>query len=347
MKIDEFDSHPFLVNFKNCTLDFEQMQGELPKVKQHCQSDYLTKCLPYDYNEGAPAHLWESVIEHAIPNPATRRFLQKSLGYSVLGTCREQCAFIAYGPPATCKSTVFGTVLRLLGPYGSRCATQALLEKPVNGGASPDIADQRGVRFLLASETPENGRLNESLFKELTGQDRIRARPLYKQSIEFEATGKLWILTNHKPVIRDTTGAVWRRIRLIPFDVVIPKKERDKTLPDRLSRESEGILRWLVEGACMYMKEGLEPPEQVEVETDKYREQQDTIGRFISECTIQEQYKQVSKTALYEEYERWSRDSGEYAVNKKKFGEYLFEHGFDDYKGTAGKRFWLNIGLMA
>jgi putative DNA primase/helicase len=122
--------------------------------------------------------------------------------------------------------------------------------------------------------------VNESLVKSLTGTDRVAARFLYAEAFEFLPTFKLWLAANHKPVIRGTDTAIWRRIRLVPFTVEIPEGERDPELPNRLRAELPGILAWAVQGCLLWLESGLGVPDQVRAATDAYRRESDILGAF-------------------------------------------------------------------
>jgi putative DNA primase/helicase len=89
--------------------------------------------------------------------------------------------------------------------------------------------------------------------------------------------------TNHRPEIKGTDNAIWNRIKLITFDVSIPKSQRDRELPERLRKELPGILAWAVQGQMEWLQDGLQEPEEVKAATNSYRKDMDTLARFIDE----------------------------------------------------------------
>jgi putative DNA primase/helicase len=117
--------------------------------------------------------------------------------------------------------------------------------------------------FVSAIEAEDGRRLAEALIKQMTGGDTMTARFLYGEFFEFLPEFKILLAVNHKPLIRNTDHAIWRRIRLVPFTVTIPEAERDKDLPDKLRRELPGILAWAVQGCLDWQREGLGMPEPV------------------------------------------------------------------------------------
>ena len=155
--------------------------------------------------------------------------------------------FIHHGPGANGKSTFQETVSAALGDYAMRTPTETLLVKR-SGGVPNDVARLKGARFVTASETEEGRRLAESLVKDLTGQDTISARFMWAEWFDFKPTHALHLSTNHKPEIRGTDAAIWRRIRLIPWAVTIPPAEQDRKLAEKLRDELPGVLAWIVRG---------------------------------------------------------------------------------------------------
>jgi putative DNA primase/helicase len=110
------------------------------------------------------------------------------------------------------------------------------------------------------------------LIKKITGNDQMTARFLYGEYFNFMPTFKIFMATNHKPVIKGTDHGIWRRIRLIPFTTRITEDKQDKHLEQKLKTEANGILNWLLEGARRWQKEGLKTPVEILSATDDYRD---------------------------------------------------------------------------
>src|SRR5262249_33691317 len=124
-----------------------------------------------------------------------------------------------------------------------------------------------GKRLIIDVESAEGARLNETLVKQLTGSDRITGRRMREDFWDFAPTHKLMLCTNHRPEIRETKHAIWRRIKLLPFNVVIPEPEQVKDLPQRLQAEYPGILAWCVRGCLEWQTQGLDVPDEVDIAT--------------------------------------------------------------------------------
>jgi len=165
---------------------------------------------------------------------------------------------------------------------------------------------------------------------------------------EFSPTHKLWVYGNHKPVVRGTDEGIWRRIRLIPFEVTIPGDKQDHKLPAKLRAELPGILAWAVQGCLDWQRDGLGTPAEVKAATEAYRAEMDVIAEFLAESCVMTPKAEATKTALYEAYQTWCESSGERSLSKIAFGRRLKERGIAEGTNPAGSaRVWLGVGLLA
>src|SRR5207253_825035 len=142
----------------------------------------------------------------------------RSVGDSLAGDTREQCLFILYGGGANGKSTFLETLLRLVGTHAAITSFSTFLVHQNPGTPRNDVAKLHGARLVKATESQKQAMLDEATVKEVTGGDTLSARFLFKEFFEFRPQFKLWLATNHRPSIHGTDDAIWRRIRLIPFE---------------------------------------------------------------------------------------------------------------------------------
>jgi len=333
----ELDRDPWLLNVANGTLDLRS--GEL---QPHHRDDLLTKMLAVHFDPAATCPMWITFLREVLPNPDLRAFLARAVGYSLTGITNEQCLFFAHGGGRNGKSTFIETLRLLLSDYAQKMPSESLMIGRRNpGGATPDVARLPGARLVVAAELEEGRRLAESLVKDLTGNDHMTARFLRQEYFEFTPTFKLFLVGNHRPGIKGTDEAIWRRIHLIPFEVTIPKDQVDRDLPHKLAQELPGILAWAVRGCLDWQQDGLQVPKLVEDATGQYRHDQDEIGRFLDECCVLGDNTTATKGALYDEYVRW----GGY-LKKRRFGHHIKERGFANSRGTGNVAQWEGVGLL-
>jgi len=213
-------------------------------------------------------------------------------------------------------------------------------------GAHPtELADLFGARFVASVEVEDGRRMAESLVKQLTGGERVRARYMHRDFFEFEPTHKVALVANHRPEVRGTDHAIWRRIKLVPFDVTIPDEERDERLPEKLRDELPGILAWMVEGCLLWQREGLGEPEEVRAATAGYQADMDVLAGFLEErCAVRPEAR-VGASPLWKEWKEWCEENGEKPGTQTKFGMRLKERGFE--KKKSGTVTWFGVGLRS
>src|SRR5262249_53818113 len=198
------------------------------------------------------------------------------VGYCLTAGVQEQCVGFLYGIGANGKTTFLLAVREMLGDYACQAVSELLLERRHESHPT-ERADLFGKRFVATIETDEGKRIAEGLMKQLTGGDKVRARFMCRDFFEFTPSHKIFLAANHKPVVRGTDLATWRRIKLVPFTVTIPNKERDKTLLDKLRKEFPGILAWAVRGCQAWQASGLAEPKEITAATAGYRSEMDSV----------------------------------------------------------------------
>jgi putative DNA primase/helicase len=337
---EELDADPWLLNVENGVVELRT--GEM---RSHRREDYVTKIAGTYYNPDATAPNFEAFLERVLPSESLRRFVQRAVGCSLTGDVSEQALLFLHGAGANGKSTLINVILALLGEYGQQAAPELLTAK---AGTHPtELADLKGTRFAACVEVEDGRRLAESLVKQLTGGDRIKARFMRQDFFEFDPTHKIFLAANHKPTIRGTDHGIWRRIKLVPFEVTISKEEQDPSLFEKLRQELPGILAWAVKGCLDWQEHGLDEPEEVRKATDAYRAEMDVLAAFLDECCMLSPSARTRAKALYAAYRGWCEANGEHAEKQKSFGMRLTERGFERRRSAPdGGYEWHGIGLL-
>ncbi|MEX6042251.1 phage/plasmid primase, P4 family [Staphylococcus haemolyticus] len=317
---DEFDKDDMLLNVANGYVDLTSRE-----LYKHDINRMFSQIANTDYSEKMQPAVWLDFLNDIFAgDKEVIRYIQKALGYSLTGSTREQIMFILFGKGRNGKSIFVETIAEILGDYSNNMQAKSLMVKK-NDNVNTDIARLSKARFVTSSEPNEGFRFDEGLIKQITGGDKVTARFLYAEEFEYTPKFKIWVSTNHKPIIRGTDDGIWRRLVLIPFDVQIPEEKVDKDLKYKLLREAPAILNWMAEGAYMWMREGLELPEKLKDAGQTYRTEMDVVEQFIQEkCKRVEDVRETGK-ALYEEYKKWADENNEYKMDKNKFGKKLKE----------------------
>ena len=337
--IAKLDADPMLFNCANCTINFHT-----GGVQQHYKADFITKITEVPFHPDAEAPLFEQVVNTAFKgNVNLIQFVQKYLGYAMTGSIREQCIAILHGTGANGKSTILNAAAEALGEYAQTTRPETLMAKR-DSGIPSDVAKLKGARLVLASESEDGHRLAESAIKQMTGGEKIQARALYQDWFEFAPQFKIVLCTNHKPIIRGDDYAIWRRIRLVPFEHVIPENERDLDLADKLRAELPGILKWCVVGAAQWLAEGLGQPEEIVAATEDYKTEQNVLSLFFEHCCTMRTDATCESSQLFLAFDRWRTREGQRRITQRKFGMMLTDAGFEKRK-TGGRYSYFGIGL--
>ena len=325
-----------------------------PKLRQgkHEPEQYHTMVTAAPFDPKAECPTWLKFLDWAMKGEKDLvEFLQRAVGYSATGYIREQVFFLCYGVGGNGKSTFLNTVLHVLGDYSTSCDIELFLQSPAQRGSSPneELLALRGVRMVYAFEPTEGRALAESRIKQITGGERITARPLYGRPVSFAPNFSLWLATNHRPVIRGTDDGIWRRVMLIPWKAQITDEEKDESLAEKLKEEAPGILRWILEGAWKWHERGLETPDLVRAETASYRDEMDLLGAFLEQCTTAETTTDKDPTAqssdLYGVFRAWCERQGERPWKQKTLKERLRERGIECVK-RRGIMTFVGIGIL-
>lgn len=335
---DDFDRDDMLINVANGYIDLTSRE-----LYKHDINKMFSQITNTDYTEKMQPAVWLDFLNDIFAgDQEVIRYIQKALGYSLTGSTREQIMFILFGKGRNGKSIFVEVISEILGDYSNNMQAKSLMVKK-NDNVNTDIARLSKARFVTSSEPNEGFRFDEGLIKQLTGGDKVTARFLYAEEFEYTPKFKIWVSTNHKPIIRGTDDGIWRRLVLIPFDVQIPEEKVDKDLKYKLLREAPAILNWMAEGAYMWMQEGLAMPEKLKEASKAYRNEMDVIEQFIEdECKRVDDGKEKANE-LYELYKKWANDNGNYKMSNKDFGIKMKEKF--KYKKTNSGMFYFGLKI--
>ena len=349
----DLDTHAYLLNFSNGTVDVRD-----GRLHPHDRRQFITKMVKYAYRPAATCREFLRFLERimgvspdaseGLLQRAERliAYLQKAIGYSLTGTTCEKAVFLLHGSGDNGKSTLLALFLELLEEYAVLLQIDSLMVRQESNNSQADLADLRGARFVMTSETEEGQRLAEGKLKRITqGMGRIKATRKYENPVEFNESHKLWIDANHLPQVRGTDNAIWNRLHPIPFTVTIPKAEQDRELRSKLLAEAEGILAWAVAGAVRWHREGLGKPPEVEQAGAAWRMESDQTARFIEACCVVGQFCSVRARVLYQTYRKWAEEVGERAQPETICFKRLAEQGFSSRHTRTGT-VYDGIGLL-
>jgi putative DNA primase/helicase len=329
----ELDQDPMQINCLNGTIQLKS--GTL---SPHCRENLITKLAPVEYDSGARCPRWLEFLERIFDNDCELiLFIQKAIGYSLTGCVSEKALFFLCGAGDNGKTTLLEVVRKMLGDYAGVIDIDALMSKAQTSEKERATADLLGKRFVTSSEAAEGQALHEARIKHLTGMGRLVGRRMYGSSFEFDPQFKLYVDANHKPTIRGGDNAIWNRMRVIPFNISIPKAEQDKQLLAKLFDELPGILAWAVEGCLLWQREELGSPRAVTGAIERYRNDMDLVGDFIRDCCVENPEAIETSATLYAAFTNWCMTNYEKPLSTTAFGTDLTQKGYPSIRSSSAR----------
>ena len=338
---DAFDTEEWEINTPGGTIDLRT--GELREHDPEAMHSKTTAVTP---KPGA-APTWERFLNEVTNgDEGLKRFLQKTAGYALTGVRREQTLNFVWGPGGNGKSVWIDSLMGIMDEYASTAPMDTFAS--TRGDKHPtDLAGLMGARLVTASETQAGRSWDEQRIKAITGGDRLRARFMRQDFVEFTPRFKLILVGNHEPQIDNVDDAMRRRIHIIPFTFKPPVP--DLELPNKLKEEWPQILHWMIQGCIAWQNEGLEPPEAVLLRTKQYFDEENQPARWLEECcTVGEGH--MTSADAYRSWSLWLSSQGERVGTQRDFTKALrpleSEHGFV-YGGVTEKRLkgWRGVYL--
>ena len=346
---DDFDQDPWLLGAGEVTIDLKICEAIEPR-----RSDLITMKAGAVYDSFADCPLWEKFLKDIFAgNEDLINYIKRAVGYCLTGSTSEQIFFFCHGTGANGKSVFLSVLRALMGEYAKQADFSTFLVQR-NEKVRNDLAALAGARVITAVEAEEGGRLSMQVLKAWTGGDPITARFLFGENFTFKPQGKIWLAANTKPAITERNYAAWRRVHLIPFNVTIPQEQRDPCLESKLIGELPGIFNWALEGLKDYLKVGLKTPEAVTKATKEYRQENDSIESFITECCELGKLKVCKNSELYGQYLNFCKMSGLDPLSQPKYSpEMNSRPGISskrskfgiEWKGIDLKPEWKGVGL--
>lgn len=337
--VRDLDADAYLLNTANCTLDLRTMEA-----RRHDPADRITKVCAAAFRPGTLGARWEQFLAEVLPDEDVRAFLRRYVGAALAGTVLEHVLCILTGTGRNGKSVFYGAINSALGDYADTAEPDLFMHRE---GAHPTgEMDLRGVRWVVVSETDQGRRLAEATVKRLTGGDEIKARRMREDFVRFKPSHSPALVTNHLPKV-STDPALWARLRVVPFDVVVPAEQRDPHLGELLELEIDAVLTWAVAGWADYQKRGgLAEPAAVLAATDAYHTSSDAVARFVAEACIVGPHMRVAAGELWARWCQWCAEDGADPGAQKAFGAELNDRGFPAQK-SGSRRFRKGLDLLA
>lgn len=355
--LSEFDTHPWLLNVLNGTLDLQT--GELRK---HRPSDLLTRLAPTEYHPQARDAVWERAVSHLCgervqsddEGEAKRRFYRRYLGYSLTGSTREKDLLALNGPPDTGKTTVSEPLLAVLGDvseggYATTWEAETIQARS-NVNRAEKLHKAYGARVVLVGELEKGTRLADGFVKRFTGGNSVDAKRLYHDSYTYRPQAKLWLDTNY--LSRSADVAVHNRLKLLPCTHTVRRKDegvKQHLLLDPGARQA--VLAEAVRGCLEWQAEGFGELPWLERELKRFALGSDATLAFLEEVFTRIDPEDTSLArscapveGVWFAYQMWASENVSKPLAKGVFASALEEKGHRKHRvAGGGATVWLGL----
>lgn len=333
INLELLDKDWFLLNTPEGTIDLRTKE-----MQPHNYEDYCTKITAKSPSDEGNDLFYKFLDEITCGNKVLEVYLQFIAGMIAVGKVFCEHLIIAYGHGKNGKSTLFNLLSLVLGDYSGSISSETLTAH-CRKNKSPEYAELRGKRFVIAAELEDGMRLDTAIVKKLCSTDPVQAEKKYKAPFHFVPSHSIVLYTNHLPNVSALDNGTWRRLKVVPFNAVIDEQSERKNYADFLFENAGGaVMKWIVDGAYKFISAGckIEQPDIVSQAIQEYREENDWLVNYISErCEIGKSFIQPAN-ALYEDYRKFSNKLGETPTRRDVFLNALVEKGYDKHRNSKG-----------
>lgn len=315
--IGVFDSHPYLINCRETTLDLRTLQ-KYPHNSEHL----FTYKLNVEFDTSSDTNVWVKFLRETLENPdlcengiTQLELLQLSLGYSITGDSSEETMFYVFGETRSGKGTLMNTINKILGPLSGNVNTSVLSQSRYGSVDTQNfhLAKLKSCRYVVASETDKDTSFDAGKIKSITGNDPITCSYKFKDPFDYVPHYKIWVASNNELTLDTTDDAVWGRIRVFRFPYS-KLKNADINLKDKLMEKADGIFTWICFGArawySMKMRGLRLPITESQTQYMKQRKEElDMVSMFLNErgYSVPEDELEISLTLpMLESYRQYS-----------------------------------------
>ncbi len=338
----ELDADPMLIGVENGVVNLKtgQLLPNNPDM-------LITRFCNARWHHEAQCPRWLRFLDEVFEGDAgTIDTVQRLLGYTLTGLITEEILILCCGFGSNGKSIFSNVVHRTLGGYAKTAPPSLLAARRADDSAPRiDLAAIAGARYVSINEFQAGTRLDEQVVKQLAGREPIAARFLYQDLFEFTPTHTAWLRTNHKPIVLGDDDGIWRRLVVVPFRRKFEGNEKDPLLEEKLLAERDGILKWMLEGTRLYLKDGLQLSAKMKAEQAAYRKESDLLGEFLDEKTTPDPNGKVEQKQCFLDWRFWCDGNGAKHGSKKSFTQRMAERGYSIYESN-GKRFYTGLSPL-
>lgn len=315
--MEKLDENRYLIGFTNGIYDLKNGY-----FRNGRPEDYISMSTNCDYinysktNEDIQAvyHFFEQIQ----PEQEMREYLFTKLSSFLEGVQRDQKFEIWTGTGANGKGRILKLVLDSFGDYACTIPI-TLLTKPRadSNSCTPALAMTKGKRCCAFQEPENDDKIYVGHMKNITGGDKMMARSLYSDPVEFYPQFKTILACNKLPDVPSADGGTWRRIRVVPFEIKFVDKPTElfhrrkiDNIDDHITKWTSAFMSILTEKYKSYIKNGIDEPPKVLLHTNEYQNNSDIFMEYIGDNILSTEPKDyITFSDLWEDFKKWYKES--------------------------------------
>lgn len=355
------DENKNLIGFKNGVYDLKNLN-----FRPGLPEDYIslsTNIEYIEYNENNKLFKQvEKFFSDIQPEEEMKNYVLNFFADCLQGHLQSEQFNIWTGCGANGKSLAIQLFQESMGDYSTNISITLLTNKRASSNAaSPELAKCKGIRFVVFQEPENDDKIHVGHMKELTGGDKISARRLYKEPVDFYPQFKTLLTCNKLPFIPSNDGGTWRRLKVVPFEIEFvenPKLEhqrkRDNRLKEELINWKEAFMSILINRLKLitYNKNKnicIHEPKKVKEFTIEYQKTSDRYLEFIKDNLINTNNEddKIFDNSLYKLFKTWYKEAhtDKQIPSRNEFRSNM-EEKIGSIKNLGGGRGWKGYSLL-
>lgn len=337
--VEMFDADPWSLNTPAGVLDLKS--GMLLPSDA---SRLFTRCTSVAPEHQTPVRWLQFLDEVTGCDPELVTYLQTLAGYCLTGVTREHMLAFFYGSGGNGKGTFLNTISKIMGDYAEVAAMDTFVSSRFDRHPA-ELAALVGARLVTAQETQEGRSWDEAKVKAITGGDKISARFMRENFFTYTPQFKLCFAGNHRPRLHNLDAAMRRRFQLVPFNIT--PRAVDKDLDEKLHAEAGGIMQWMLVGCTQWQRDGILVPRAVRQATETYFEDEDPLGRWLTEATEPIDDGGCGTRELFAAWRAWCSDRNERPGTERTFAQSMQQRGHEKWQdGTTRRHGFAGLRLV-
>ncbi len=328
------DKSKTLINLSNGTFEISETEQIL---REPSPQDFIKYQLNFDYDPEAECPIFDEFLNTVLPDKACQDVLAEFIGYIFTNSIKIEKALVLYGGGANGKSVFYEVITAMLGVENVCSYSLENITKP-EGYQRAELANK-----LVNYASEINGKLESSIFKQLTSGEAVEARQIYGKPFMMHSYAKLIFNCNELPREVEQTTAYFRRFVIVPFNVTIPPERQDIHLANKIiESELSGVFNWVLRGLNRLLKNNkLTHSDLIDEQVNTYRKESDSVLMFLDDNRYIPSATRCSPLkSMYNYYTNYASENGYRSVSSRKFSDRLRSQNLVVERKSSGRIVW-------